>query len=270
MAGYPTFIERRLVQVNHYNVPVPRLPASFEGFRIVHLTDLHYGLLVSERYIGEVVDRANKVPRDLTVCTGDYVQDDPSQMDRVFPLLGRLRAPNGVLSTLGNHDSWVGLDKAVGWLERIGQNLRHRAVYVERNGERIWIGGAGDLNEDIVGMDKAFAGTPPNECKIALAHTPDTADALFKTRIDLMISGHTHGGQVIVPFYGPPILPVRNKRYASGFVRTRRMNVFISRGIGWGILPIRLNCPPEIAVLALTREKDHNLQSKSKERRPRA
>ena len=256
LAGYPFFIERYLVQVNLYDIPVPRLPKSFEGFRIVHLTDLHYGLLVPEAYIGAVIDKANAIPRDLTVCTGDYVQDAPGQMDGVFPHLGRLKAKNGVLSTLGNHDSWVEFDKAVGWLDRIGQNLRHRAVPIQRNGERIWIGGAGDLNEDIVGIDKAFAGTPPDDCKIALAHTPDTADVPFRTRIDLMISGHTHGGQVIVPFYGPPILPVKNKRYASGFIRTPRMNLFISRGIGWAILPVRLNCPPEIAVLTLTREKE--------------
>ncbi len=255
MAGYPFFIERYLVQVNLYDVPVPRLPASFDGFRIVHLTDLHHGFLVPERYIGGVIDRANRIHRDLTVCTGDYVQEGLSQMDRVFPQLGRLHAPKGVFSTLGNHDSWVGLEKALGWLEKIGQNLRHRAVPIRRNGERIWVGGAGDLNEDVVGIDTAFAGTPPDDCKIALAHTPDTADVPFNTRIDLMISGHTHGGQVIVPFYGPPILPVRNKRYASGFIRTRRMNLFISRGIGWAILPVRLNCPPEIAVLTLTRER---------------
>jgi hypothetical protein len=254
IGGYPVFIERRLLQVNRYRIPVPHLPKSFEGFTIVHLTDLHYGPLVSDGYIRGVIERANAIRRDLTVCTGDYIQDEPIQMDGVFPLLGRLTARHGVFSTLGNHDSWVGLEKADGWLSRIGQNLRHRAVAIERHGERIWIGGAGDLNEDMVGIDTAFAGVPPEACKIVLAHTPDTADVRFDTRIDLMISGHTHGGQVVVPFYGPPILPVTNKRYGSGFIRTDRMALFISRGIGWGILPIRLNCPPEIAVLTLTRE----------------
>lgn len=253
VAGYPFFIERRLLQINHYRVPLARLPRSFEGFKIVHLTDLHYGPLVSQRYIQQVIDAANQIPRDMIVSTGDFVQDKPEQMDFVFPQLGRLRAKHGVYATLGNHDNWVDFKKADAWLSRIGQNLRHRAVALKQNSETLWIGGAGDFNEDVLGIDAAFADAPESDCKIVLAHTPDSADAQFKTRVDLMISGHTHGGQVVVPFYGPPILPVKNKRYVGGIVKTQRMTIFISRGIGWAILPVRFNCPPEIAVLTLTR-----------------
>jgi len=123
--------------------------------RIVHLTDLHRGPLVSEDYFDRVIDTANRIPRDMTVCTGDFVQDESSQMDVVFPKLGRLTAGNGVYSTLGNHDCWVDLEKADAWLDRIGQNFRHRAVALVRNGESLWVGGAGDLNEDILGIDAA-------------------------------------------------------------------------------------------------------------------
>ena len=93
---------------------------------------------------------------------------------------------------------------------------------------------------------------PKSDCRIVLAHNPDTADTDFLSRVDLMISGHTHGGQVNIPFIGTPILPVRNKNYSCGLKTSLRgIKVFISRGIGWAIYPIRFNCFPEIAVLEL-------------------
>ena len=87
-----------------------------------------------------------------------------------------------------------------------------------------------------------------------LAHNPDTVDTNFKTRVDLVISGHTHGGQVNIPFFGPPILPVNNKLYSSGLVKTKKTNLYISKGLGWSIFPIRFNCYPEISILKLQRE----------------
>ena len=90
------------------------------------------------------------------------------------------------------------------------------------------------------------------DCRIVLAHNPDSADTDFEGRIDLMLSGHTHGGQIRIPFYGPPVLPVSNKTYSSGLkISTKQHPVFISRGIGWAIYPVRFNCFPEIPVLEL-------------------
>ena len=101
-------------------------------------------------------------------------------------------------------------------------------------------------------MDELCAGVPEDECRILLAHNPDTADTDYTTRVDLILSGHTHGGQVVLPFVGPPVLPVRNRAYGSGLVRSPRGTpVFISRGIGWAVYPVRFNCLPEIAVLEL-------------------
>jgi len=116
----------------------------------------------------------------------------------------------------------------------------------------IWIGGCGDYMEDRIGLDQAFRNVPARNCKIVLAHNPDTADTFFKTRVDLMICGHTHGGQVNIPLWGPPILPVHNKAYSSGFIVTPKTRLFISKGLGWAVLPMRFNCLPEIAILKLT------------------
>jgi predicted MPP superfamily phosphohydrolase len=253
VASYPLFIERYRFQINTYKIPVPNLPPEFDGFTIVHLTDIHYGFLMSLSVVKKLLDKANSIKRDIIVCTGDSVhqRNSASQIDTLWPQLSKLTAPGGVYSVLGTHDHWADFSRSQHWLNKSGQNLRHKAISIKRDAERIWIGGCGDYMEDQIGLDHAFRNVPPEDCKIALAHNPDTADTFFKTRVDLMICGHTHGGQVKIPFWGTPILPVHNKSYSSGLVSTSKTRVFISKGLGWAILPVRFNCLPEIAVLKL-------------------
>ncbi|GBC63305.1 metallophosphoesterase [Desulfonema ishimotonii] len=255
-ASYPVFIERQLVRINTYKIPVPRLPEAFENFTIVQLTDLHYGFLVSLSFLRNVIRRANAISKDIVVCTGDYVheRDSVRQIDGVWPEMGKLEAPLGAYSVLGNHDHLGNTDRSVYWLNRTGQNLRHGNRCFERGKERLWLVGAGDLWEDHADMDRLMRDIPDDECRIVLAHNPDTADTACKKRTDLFICGHTHGGQVSIPFYGPPVLPVKNRAYSAGLKRSEKGTpVFISRGIGWSIYPVRFNCAPEIAVLKLVR-----------------
>lgn len=253
LGSYPVMIERYMIGVNTYHIPLRRLPPAFAGFTIVHLTDIHYGSLVPLKLVEYLVAQVNQMRKDITVCTGDYVHknDLPDPVDEVWPALSELHAPHGVYSVLGNHDHWADTRRSMYWLRRSGQNLRQRAVSFERDGQRIWLGGVGDLWEDDPSVDAAFAGVPADECKLVLAHNPDTADQPRQTEIDLMISGHTHGGQVRLPFIGAPVLPVKNKLYSSGVIETPRQKLFISRGIGWAGYPVRFNCPPEIAVIVL-------------------
>lgn len=257
-ASYPFFVERYIVLTNIYRVSVPNLPSAFSGLRIVQLTDLHYGALVPLGLIRHVVERANRLKPDLIVCTGDYVHEKNSakQIDQVWPVLSRLTAPMGVYSVLGNHDHWADTDRSDYWLRRTRQDLRHKSVRIERQGRQFWLAGAGDFWEDHRGLDTLLGGLPDTDCRIVLAHNPDTADTHYSSRIDLMVSGHTHGGQVSIPFVGPPVLPVQNKNYSSGLKRSPRgCKVFISKGIGWAIYPVRFNCFPEIAFLELVPEK---------------
>jgi uncharacterized protein len=254
VASYPVFIERYLVLTNTYRIPVPNLPQAFFGFRLVQLTDLHYGFLVPLSLIRDVIDRANRIARDVIVCTGDYVHEKRSarQIDAVWPFVAALSAPSGVFSVLGNHDHWADTGRSQHWLSQTGQDLRHKVVQIERGGSRLWLAGAGDLWEDHRNLDDLLRKIPDSDCRLVLAHNPDTADTEFSSRVDLMISGHTHGGQVDIPFVGTPILPVRNKTYSSGLKKSPRgMSVFISKGIGWAVYPVRFNCLPEIAVLEL-------------------
>lgn len=256
-ASYPIFLERYLILTNYYRLAVSNLPKEFSGFRIVHLTDLHYGFLVPLILIQDVVLRANRLKPDLIVCTGDFVHERNStrQIDLVWPVLAQLKAPSGVYSVLGNHDHWADSERSAYWLKRTGQDLRHLCVSIERRGKRIWLGGAGDFLEDHRNLDGLLSGVPDADCRILLAHNPDTVDTSYSSRIDLTLAGHTHGGQVVIPLIGPPILPVLNKTYTSGLRHSRRgSKVFISKGIGWTHLPVRFNCYPEIAVLELVPE----------------
>jgi hypothetical protein len=257
-ASYPLFIERNIVLTNKYRIPVPNLPKAFSGFRIVHLTDFHYGPLVPLKLVRHVVERANRLKPDLIVCTGDYVHERNSakQIDEVWPILSNLTAPYGIYSVLGNHDHWADTIRSDYWIKKTRQDLRHKSARIEKAGSRFWLAGAGDLWEDHQSLDKLLDPIPETDCRIVLAHNPDSADTKYAYRIDLMLSGHTHGGQVRIPFIGTPILPVRNKNYSSGLKKSPRgCKVFISKGLGWALYPIRFNCYPEIAVLELISER---------------
>lgn len=256
-ACYPVFIERYIILVNHYRISFPNLPKAFSGFKIAHLTDLHYGSLMPFRLIESVVQRTNKIIKDIVVCTGDYVHEANSvgQIDQVWPVLSKLNAKDGVYSVLGNHDHWADTNRSIYWLERTGQNLRGKVKVIERNGERLWLAGGGDLWEDHIRFDTLLNKIPEDDFRIMLAHNPDSADSRFNGPIDLILAGHTHGGQVKIPFGGTPILPVKNKTYSSGLkVSPKGHKIFISKGIGWAIYPIRFNCYPEIAVLELVKD----------------
>ena len=255
MGSYPVFIERYLTQFNHYRIPVPNLPAAFQGLRIAQVSDVHCGRLMPRWFVNYLLERVNRAGADVIVCTGDYIHGrDAAQIEVVWPMLCELRAPLGVYSVLGNHDHWGNAERSLYWLERSGQNLRGKAIALEKDGERLWLAGIGDLWEDPFPVDSVLSQIPERECRIVLAHNPDSADTPFSGRIDLMLSGHTHGGQVRIPFGGAPVLPVKNKTYSSGLkMSTKQQRVFISRGIGWAIYPVRFNCYPEIPILELIR-----------------
>ncbi len=256
VAGLPILFEPYLFEVNTYRVPLSRLPAPFAGFRIAQITDLHYGFFMPDRFLERVVRRVNAIEPDLIACTGDFVhaRGKMSNIDAVWDHLERLQAPWGVWAVLGNHDHYLNFGRSLNRMTRKGMSLRHRSVPLERGESRIWIGGVGDHQTDEERVDMAFRGVPAEACKILLAHNPETADSPFRTTVDLVVSGHTHGGQVKIPFISPPKLPVRNGRYISGLMQTERTRLFISRGIGWAGLPVRFNCFPEIAVLELVQK----------------
>jgi predicted MPP superfamily phosphohydrolase len=250
---YPIFIERRIVLVNQYKIPIADLPPSFHGFTLAHLTDIHLGAFVSNSFVEEIVHKTNMLGTDVIVCTGDYVlgRKTTEQIDIVWPILSKLKAKHGVYSVLGNHDHRADFNRSLYWLERSEQNIRHKCKPIYKGKERIIIGGSGDYLRDQLDIDNTFSCSDEKDCRLLLSHNPDALDTQFDTPLSLVISGHTHGGQVVIPFFGPPVLPVKNKNYSSGLIATAKAKLFISKGIGCSGLPVRFNCYPEIAILEL-------------------
>jgi len=252
---YPIFIERRKVLVNRYKIPITDLPHSFHGFTLAHLTDLHLGPFASKSFIEEIVHKTNMLGTDAIVCTGDYVlgRNTTEQIDIVWPILSKLKAEYGVYSVLGNHDHHADFNRSLYWLERSEQNIRHNCKPIYKGKERIIIGGSGDYWNDQLNIDNTFSSSDEGDCRLLLSHNPDALDTQFHTPLSLVMSGHTHGGQVVIPFFGPPVLPVKNKTYSSGLIATAKAKLFISKGIGCSGLPVRFNCHPEIAILELVK-----------------
>ncbi len=232
-------------------IEVPRLPPSLDGLSIVHLSDLHFTGRVGRIYFEEVVRASNELEPDLLAITGDLV-DRSAYIDWIPQTLGRLTARYGVYFVLGNHDRRVDVERL---LRVLGDNgLRHvggRWLEISVRGQRVvisgnelpWFSPAADLT-----------GCPPRAAaplRIALAHTPDQLPWARAGDADLLLAGHTHGGQIRLPLVGPIFTPSRGGvKYAAGLFYAPPTILHVSRGVS-GQFPLRINCPPEMTELRL-------------------
>ena len=261
---YGFFVEPRWIRTQQRVFPVRGLPRELDGLRMVQLTDVHLGPWISLAYVQAAVNICNSLDPDIVLLTGDYVHRSPVYFEPVAGALARLRARIGRFAVLGNHDWWEGVTPARGCLHRVGiPTIDNGRVFItpDRRIETVAAGGlciagVGDLWEDVVDFEKALGGVPSETPRLLLSHNPDVAEerALIEGgyRVDLMIAGHTHGGQVRLPFLGTPIVPSRfGSKYAEGLVAGPVCPVFICRGVGMTVLPVRWGAPPEIALIQL-------------------
>lgn len=264
LGTYSVLIEPQRVRLARYSVPIRGLPESMDGFRIVHISDTHYGPFISLPFIRAAIEQANALNGDLVILTGDYVHRTPLAIGAGVDVLKHVKARLGVVATLGNHDHWEGANDVRAAFAEINLHLIDNARrFVSRDalhdepimGESICLGGVGDLWEDKNDFNRALADAPDDMPRIVLAHNPDSAERVAPgTRIDLMCSGHTHGGQVWVPGFGTPIIPsAYGQKYAGGMCHGPHCPVLVSRGIGMAIMPVRFGVPPEIGEITLTR-----------------
>lgn len=253
-----------------YTVPIADLPACFEGLRIAHIADTHLGPRIPSEFVREAVRLAIDLKPDLFFLGGDYIHNGTHFIKPAAALVRPLVETNiPVVGVLGNHD-WYGDGEAMGAaLVREGVRMidNDRTFLAPDRRLTIWadngamcIAGLGDLLESYVRVDAALAGVDPKMPRLVLAHNPDTAEIRqFKAearpaRVDLMISGHTHGGQVALPLIGPLIVPSRyGRKYAGGLVDGPSFRVLVSRGVGMSLVPVRFNVPPEVVEITLTR-----------------
>jgi len=248
--------ERQRLVIQEAEIEIAGLPPAFDGYRITLVTDLHYSPIVPRWWIESAVRIANGMGGDLIALGGDYVDDDIRFVEGLGELLGPLRAPDGVVAVLGNHDHYVDAPGVRRQLRAAGiHELFNSWISIERGTSRLTVGGVGDLEMDAIDFERVFEGADPSVPRIVISHDPDVfAYWPDEIRLDLMLSGHTHGGQAFLPVVGPPYIPSQfGSRYLSGRFAEGSRQLYVSRGVGASGLPIRWKCPPELNLVTLRR-----------------
>ncbi len=229
------------------------LPSVFGGLRVVQLSDVHHSLYIPLEKIERAVEATNFLEADLVALTGDFVTYSPQYVAPVARALGRLRAPLGVFAVLGNHDYRAGDTYVARELERHGiQVLRNTHTALRRHGEELWLAGVDDLWYSC-DLARAARGIPSGT-KILLCHNPAIIHQAARYGFDLVLSGHTHGGQVRLPGLRPFRSFYRTRRFREGWDRLYETQIYVNRGLGQSVVPFRLACPPEIALFELRAE----------------
>lgn len=242
---------RRIPEITSHRIALRRLPASMNGLRVVQLSDIHYGLYIPRRNVERAVEMANRLKPDLVALTGDFVTHSADYVAPVAEILGGLRAPLGVFAVLGNHDYRPGADYVAARLRSHGiRVLRNSHARVERDGRALWLAGVDDLWFDC-DLPRALRGVPAAAPRLLLCHNPAIILQAALHGVDLVLSGHTHGGQVNLPGLAPLLA---RTRFLSGWDRLHQTHIYVNRGLGKSIVPFRIGCPPEIAVFQLHAE----------------
>ena len=239
------------LSIEHQAIYLRRIPREFEGFRIVQLSDVHHSPFTSVRQIERAVETANSLQPDMIALTGDYVSKERRYAAPCAELLGKLKARNGVFAVLGNHDHWTDaalitdLFRAEGITVLVNQGMRF-----EKEGAAFWLAGVDDTMVGLEDLSLALAGASEDEMKLVLAHNPVILRKAARASVDLVLSGHTHGGQV-------NLRSDRNKsgrprrRLLKGLARQGETQIYVTRGLGTVVLPVRFGCPPEVSLLEL-------------------
>ena len=264
-AHIPSAFMRRLgahneiydIEVTHHEVEIADLPASFDGYRVAFLTDTHVASFVRRAFYREVIAQTMRFQPDLILLGGDFVHWERHIPLMADVLLSDLHAPDGLYAVLGNHDYWANGDGVIAAMTAKGVRfLSNRSVEIRRGGDVLPVFGIDEIYRGTPDVDEAMRGIGPGRPCIGVSHHPDIIDRLGGRRVDLLVCGHTHGGQIRFPFFGSVVVPSKHEaRYASGFHREGDVLMYVSRGIG-AIPPVRILCKPEVATFTLRRTLD--------------
>jgi predicted MPP superfamily phosphohydrolase len=238
--------------VNQERIWLDALPSAFNGLRIVQISDIHHGLFLPKEWLQEAVQQANRLNPDIIALTGDFVTYSRRNIDPAAEILGRLRARYGVFAVLGNHDFRVDADAVTQALRRQRIDvLRNRHISLGFGGSSLYLAGVDDYGYG-ADLRRAVRGIPPDAATVLMAHNPRIIRLASRHSVSLVLSGHTHGGQVNIPLLGTVYgrSPER-LRYKIGLDRLGTTQIYVSRGIGTIVLPWRLRCPAEITHLEL-------------------
>lgn len=254
---YARDFETSWIELNHLQLSLPRLPEQFAGYRIVQISDLHLDEKTRPEYTDEVVRLVNEQNPDFIVATGDYVTNLAERFaPKLAKFLSQLRTRDGAAAVLGNHDHDTNPAILRDAIQKSGTRcLDNRVLTIERENAALHVCGVDDVwvgKPDLGTVLEQLPGNTANSASVLLAHEPDFADIVSQTgRLDLQISGHSHGGQVRLPAIGAPRLPPYARKYPMGLYRVGEMLLYTNRGIGMLPPRIRILCRPEITAFNL-------------------
>ena len=263
LALYAGEIARHELSIVTRTIAVRNLPDAFRGLRIAQISDIHFDEFTEPSFVRRVLAQVNALTPDLVLLTGDCISHVPlsynfvlGAMHRCGEALRDIACPQR-FAVMGNHDYMLGVSVIQPILAAAGIPLLvDQHIPIERGGDRFWLCGVDDPVSQMPNLSRAIPAKPDGPV-LLMSHGPDYADAVLAhprgRLVDLMLAGHSHGGQVRLPFVGALHTPAGGQKYVEGLFRLDRMQLYVNRGIGTVGLPFRLNCPPEITLFTLQR-----------------
>jgi predicted MPP superfamily phosphohydrolase len=261
---YSTKWEMNQIEITNLTLQLPHLAPAFKGLRLVQISDFHLGQWMNKERLDHVIRMAEELAPEYFILTGDYLEYRPYNMpnetatyaeniDTIRSSFLRLSALCPTIAILGNHDHMINAGWVESSLSQAGvEVLRNSVKTIQRGASELYIAAVDDVRHGMDRLDQVMEALPEDGAAILLVHEPDFADVSAATgRFDLQISGHSHGGQIVLPIIGPPILPEMGRKYPSGLYYVNNMLLYTNRGIGVTTINARFNCRPEITLFTL-------------------
>jgi predicted MPP superfamily phosphohydrolase len=243
-------------EITEHEVYVPHLHPAFEGYRLVHVSDIHMGHWITRERLAGVVELVNAQAPDLVAITGDFVSYELDDIaDDLVASLRQLNPQDATVAVLGNHDHWLGATAVRRLLTDSNIIDVSNDVYtLRRRGAMLHFAGVDDVMVGADHLPGVLEKLPQPGTAVLLAHEPDFADVSAASgRFSLQLSGHSHGSQIVLPIRGPLIRGPHFRKYPLGRYEVDGMTLYTTRGVGTHVIRLRINCPPEITVITLHR-----------------
>jgi len=256
------YYEARNIVLREISFSDPEIPPSFVGKKIIFISDIHCCKTFTEKDVAGLVERINERNPDIVVIGGDHTRKDTTYYNPFFREISKLKSRYGVFTVLGNHDHWENAAFIQQGLIDCGFNVcDNHSYWIKEGNDSIKIGGVGDYWEDDQLIENTTDDVKPSDFCILLSHNPDYMEDMETDKVDLMLSGHTHGGQItffglfapIMPSTGHPEYPQTGQKYRYGWKEKDGTDLYVTSGIGMGGVPFRFFAPPEIVEITLVK-----------------
>lgn len=258
-----SYYEARDIRIVYYSFTHKDIPDAFDGKKIVFISDIHCNQYFTPNDVNSLVNQVNNLNPDFIFMGGDYTSKDSIYATPFFEAIELLKATHGIYSVMGNHDYWEDITLIKQGLVDAGSKIcDNQSYWIHHNGDSIKIGGIGDMWEEEQILNNTINDVTDNQFCILLSHNPDFIDEIESSKVDLMLSGHTHGGQVtlfglyapIMPASWKPHLPNSGQRYRYGWKEKNGIKLYVTSGIGMGNFPFRFFAAPEIVEITLKKK----------------